>query len=226
MVNNLPTERLKKNTSDPSSKKWKIRHYLKPGDVGYLTYLHGILYSKEYGYDQTFEAYVANGLVEFVQNFSPDKDRIWLAEINNQIIGSIAIVKASKHEAQLRWFLVHPNHRGLGLGRELIKATLQFCKEHGYKTIFLWTTSELNVARYLYLSAGFRKTEEKTHQIWGKTITEERYDLHLRKAGTLEGANEQVEAEKTMSSKRKERIHAIRQKLDWLYCKPSWRIRG
>ena len=163
--------------SKPSSKKWTIRHYLKPGDIGYLTHLHGILYAKEYGYDITFEAYVAKGLAESVQSFSLDKDRIWLAETNNQIIGSIAIVGHSKLEAQLRWFLVHPNHRGLGLGRELIKAALLFCKEHKYKTIFLWTTSELNVARHLYLSAGFRKTEEKTHQIWGKTITEERYEL-------------------------------------------------
>ena len=34
---------------------WKIRHYLKPGDIGYLTYIHGIYYAKEYGYDQTFK---------------------------------------------------------------------------------------------------------------------------------------------------------------------------
>ena len=164
---------------NPSSKKWKIRHYLKPGDIGYLTYLHGILYAKEYGYNQTFEAYVANGLAEFVQSSSPDKDRIWLAEINDQIIGSIAIVRASKQEAQLRWFLVHPDYRGLGLGRELIKKALLFCKKHKYKTIRLWTTSELNVARHLYTSIGFKKTEEKTHEIWGKKVTEEKYDLHL-----------------------------------------------
>ena len=60
--------------------KWKIRHRIKHGDIGYLTYLHGILYAKEYGYDQTFEAYVAIGLAEFVQSFNPSKDRIWLAE--------------------------------------------------------------------------------------------------------------------------------------------------
>jgi len=72
--------------------RWDIRHRIKPGDIGYLSYLHGILYSKEYGYDETFEAYVASGLAEFVQSFSPDEDRIWLAETNGRIIGSIAIV--------------------------------------------------------------------------------------------------------------------------------------
>jgi len=159
--------------------KWEIRHQIKPGDIGYLTYLHGILYVKEYGYDKTFEAYVAGGLAEFVQSFNPDKDRIWLAEINGRIIGSIAIVGHSKVDAQLRWFLIHPDYRGLGLGRELIEEALLFCKEHRYKTVFLWTTSELSVARHLYISFGFRKTGEKTHEIWGKRITEERYDLHL-----------------------------------------------
>jgi len=159
--------------------KWKIRRHIKPGDVGYLTYLHGVLYVKEYGYDQTFEAYVAGGLAEFVQSFSHDEDRIWLVEANGRIIGSIAIVGHSKAEAQLRWFLVHPDYRGLGIGKELLKEALQFCKERKYKIIFLWTTSELTVAGHLYARLGFRKTEEKTHQIWGKTVTEERHDLYL-----------------------------------------------
>jgi len=165
--------------SNPSSRKWTMRHHLKPSDIGYLTYLHGILYAKECGYDQTFEAYVANGLAEFVQSFNPYEDRIWLAETNNQIVGCIAIVGASRLKAQLRWFLVHPDYRRLGLGRELMEKALLFCKERKYKTIFLWTTSELSAAHHLYTSVGFRKTQEKTHKIWGKEVTEERYDLHL-----------------------------------------------
>ena len=159
--------------------KFKIRHHIKPGDIGYLTYLHGILYSKEYGYDHTFEAYVASGLAEFVQSFNTDEDRIWLAETNGQIIGSIAIVRQSKADAQLRWFLVHPEYRGLGIGKELLKDALQFCKRHKYKNVFLWTTSELIEAGHLYTCFGFSKTVEKKHEIWGKKVTEERYDLHL-----------------------------------------------
>jgi len=159
--------------------KFEIRHHIKPGDIGYLTYLHGILYSKEYGYDHTFEAYVASGLAEFVQSFNTDEDRIWLAETNGHIIGSIAIVRQSKADAQLRWFLVHPEYRGLGIGKELLKDALQFCKRHKYKNVFLWTTSELIEASHLYTRFGFSKTEEKTHEIWGKKVTEERYDLHL-----------------------------------------------
>jgi len=159
--------------------EWKIRHHIKPGDIGDLTYLNGLLYAEECGYNQKFEAYVAYGLAEFVQKFSPDKDRIWLAETNGRIIGSIAIVGHSEVEAQLRWFLVHPDYRKLGIGKKLLEEALQFCKERKYKAIFLLTTSELVEAGRLYVRFGFGKTEEKTHEIWGKRVTEERYDLRL-----------------------------------------------
>lgn len=45
----------------------RIRSELKPGDVGYLTYLHGVIYASERGWDHTFEAYVARPLAEFAR---------------------------------------------------------------------------------------------------------------------------------------------------------------
>jgi len=170
----------KKSAPNPSRAKWKLRYHIRPGDIGYLTHLHGITYAKEYGYDHTFEAYVADGLAEFIRSCSPDKDRIWLAETNDQIVGSIAIVGHSKTEAQLRWFFVHPKYRGIGVGRKLLNEALHFCKERKYRTVFLWTTSDLSTAQQLYTGAGFKRTRMKTHRIWGRTITEERYDLDLR----------------------------------------------
>jgi N-acetylglutamate synthase-like GNAT family acetyltransferase len=158
---------------------WEIRHELKPGDIGYLIYLHGILYAKEYKYDQTFEVYVAHGLVEFVKSFNPYRDRIWLAEAEGRIIGAVAIVRTSKVEAQLRWYLIHPDYRGQGLGKILLQEALKFCKERKYASVFLWTASELTTASNLYLQAGFKKTEVKSHNVWGKFISEERYDLKL-----------------------------------------------
>ena len=180
MATNMHVRNRKKNPINLSPAKWKLRYHIRPGDIGYLTHLHGVAYAREYGYDQTFEAYVADGLAEFIRSFSADKDRIWLAETNDQIIGSIAIVGHSKVEAQLRWFFVHQKYRGIGMGRKLLNEALHFCREHKYRTVFLWTTSELSTAQHLYTIAGFKRTQKKTHQIWGRTITEERYDLDLR----------------------------------------------
>lgn len=159
-----------------TKQKRTVRNSIRPGDLGYLTFLHGIVYAEEYGYDVKFEAYVADGLANFIESFNPKKDRIWLAERNHQIVGSIAIVGRSDRTAQLRWFLVHPDYRGRGLGKRLLRTALRFCKRN-YSTVFLWTTSELDAARGLYLDAGFRKTRERRHRIWGKMIIEERYDL-------------------------------------------------
>jgi len=164
-------------TPQGKSKHWQIRSNLRPGDIGYLIYLHGILYAKEYGWDCTFEGYVAESLTKSIPSLDDSTARLWIAEINGKIIGSIGIVPDSNSEAQLRWFLVHPDQRGRGLGRELLKRALQFSLERGFKSVFLWTVSGLKIATHLYQVAGFRKTEEKTHQIWGKAITEERYEL-------------------------------------------------
>jgi len=165
--------------SEKNPKPWHIRSNLQPGDIGYIIYLHGTLYTKEYGWDHTFEGYVAESLARFALSFDPRKDRLWIAEMNGQMVGSIGIVGESNSEAQLRWFIVHPAMRGHGLGRDLLDSALQFCRDRGLKSVFLWTVSGLDAAAHLYQSTGFHRTEQKTHRIWGKTITEERYDLSL-----------------------------------------------
>ena len=85
-----------------------IRTDIRPGDIGYLIYLHGIVYAREYHLDYTFEGYVAAGLGEFAKSFDERKDRLWVAEDDNRIVGSIAIVGREDRSAQLRWFLVDP----------------------------------------------------------------------------------------------------------------------
>jgi GNAT superfamily N-acetyltransferase len=169
----------KKNGKSRSTKKWVVRTDFQPGDIGYLTFLHGSVYAKEYGYDHTFEAYVAEGFADFVCSFDPGTERIWLVEIKHQIVGCIAIVNHGRREAQLRWFFVHPDFRGHGIGTYLLTEAVAFCKQQRYETVSLWTTSELRTAHHLYIRAGFKKTEGKTHTIWGKRVTEERYELSI-----------------------------------------------
>ncbi len=156
-----------------------IRNELKPGDIGYITYLHGILYAEEYGFDTSFEPYVALPLCEFARADDRERQRIWIAEKNKTIIGSVAIVTHSTQEAQLRWLLIHPEHRGQELGKKLVKNAIEFSRNAGYDRVFLWTVSLLDAAAHIYRSFGFTKTEEKTHRIWGRYLTEERYDLTL-----------------------------------------------
>jgi GNAT superfamily N-acetyltransferase len=157
---------------------WLLRHDPRPGDLGAVVYLHGTVYAREYGFDPTFEAYVAGPLAEFVLRRG-ERDRLWIAEKGGHIGGCIAIVATSASEAQLRWFLVEPSARGSGLGRRLLDEAVAFCRGAGYGSVFLWTVSALTAAARLYRSVGFTKVEEQSGVRWGVEVVEEKYGLSL-----------------------------------------------
>ena len=157
----------------------QIHSGLRPGDLGYVIYLHGALYAKEYSLDHTFEGEVAAKMGEFAKQFDPQKDFFAVAEDEGEIIGSIAIHGLGEGRALLRWFLLHPNARGKGLGKRLLQDALNFCRERNFNTVNLWTISELTAAAHLYRQAGFRVVEENTREFWGGLHTEQRYELTL-----------------------------------------------
>lgn len=154
-----------------------IRTKLKPGDIGYIIYRHGYLYSKEYDYGIKFESYVAEGFAEFYKNYNPQLDRVWICEHKERIIGFLLLMHREERTAQLRYFLIEPEYRGIGLGRKLMNLYMEFFDECGYTKSFLWTTHELSAAAYLYKKAGFKLTETKNSLSFGKPITEQKYDL-------------------------------------------------
>ena len=157
-----------------------IRTTMEPGDVGYVIYLHGVLYAREYKLDRTFEGGVAQRYGEFAKQYDPKKDLFAVAELDGRIVGSIVIHGLADNVAMLRYFLLHPDVRGRGAGRELMSRALTFCRERGFRKVTLWTISELKAAAHLYRAFGFVCTHEKTHEFWGDTRTEQEYELILQ----------------------------------------------
>ncbi len=147
------------------------------GDLGYITYRHAVLYKEEYGLGPVFEEYLLEGLLAFSRSVQPGT--IWIAEDGDQIVGSIAMAGVDGETAQLRWFLIEPEYRGIGLGRRLMTVAMDHCREKGYRKVFLWTFSDLNAARHLYKEYGFHITEEHPNDSWKPGIVEERWDIVL-----------------------------------------------
>ena len=130
-----------------------------PGDMGWVVHRHGVLYAQEYGYDETFEALVAEIVAKFIQHYDAKRERCWIAEREGEIAGSVFLVAESKAVAKLRLLLVEPWARGLGIGARLVAECVRFARQAGYKKIVLWTQSELDAARHVYKKAGFHVIE-------------------------------------------------------------------
>ncbi len=150
----------------------------RPGDMGWVIQRHALIYASEWGFGPEFERYVLLGLAASLQSRSGRKG-LWIAEREGEALGSVGVVEATANQAQLRWLLVEPAARGLGLGRALVEQALAHCREHGFASVFLWTLRALEPARRLYASLDFSLAEEKPGLMGGQPHVEERWELRL-----------------------------------------------
>jgi N-acetylglutamate synthase-like GNAT family acetyltransferase len=171
----------------PTLSEVRIRTKLCPGDIGYITYMHGVLYSEEFKFGIGFEAYVAAGLAEFQKNYDPTRSRVWMCEYKNRIVGALVLVDRGS-SAQLRYFIIDPVCRGIGLGKKLMKLFMNFVHKCGYPHVYLLTTDGLPASAHLYTSQGFKLTEEKPGSpIFGRPVQEQRYDLDVVYRKVMQG---------------------------------------
>jgi DNA-binding MarR family transcriptional regulator/N-acetylglutamate synthase-like GNAT family acetyltransferase len=152
---------------------------LKPGDVGWIVHRQAVLYTREYGWDQTYEALVAEILGAFIKSYDPQRERSWIAEREGQVIGSVFVMQKTEDVAQLRLLYVEPSARGLGLGRHLVDECIRFTRAKGYKKLTLWTNDCLTAARKIYQAAGFKLLKEEKHHSFGKELVGQTWDLDL-----------------------------------------------
>jgi DNA-binding MarR family transcriptional regulator/N-acetylglutamate synthase-like GNAT family acetyltransferase len=149
------------------------------GDLGWVVQSNGALYAQEYGWDESYEALVAQIVADFVNTYDAKKERCWIAEKDGENIGSVFLVKKSETVAKLRLLIVDPKARGLGIGKRLVDECTRFARQAGYKKITLWTNSVLLAARSIYQKAGYELIKTDTHNSFGKDLVGETWELKL-----------------------------------------------
>ncbi len=143
---------------------------LKPGLIGQVGDLHSRYYVRQLGWSIDFEILVLRGLGDFADGYNPDKDFVLTAHADGNLVGSVFLLGRTAHPegAQLRFFLLDPAFRGLGIGSRLLSRTLEWCRSKGFASVFLWTVDDLPESRRLYEKVGFRVTERMHDERFSK----------------------------------------------------------
>jgi len=154
-----------------------IRNTLEPGDLGQVAALHGKVYSEEHDFGIGFEAYVMESLLEFYRVYNPKKDRVWVVESDGRMVGFVLIMHRPGNRAQLRYFILAKEFRGMGVGSRLMNEWMRFYTDSNYDAAYLYTTSGLDAAVNLYAKMGFRKISEMKSRNFGVRLLEQYYEL-------------------------------------------------
>ena len=153
-------------------------------DKDYIINSHYEIFSKEQQYDLSFKDFIAEKVNSIIER-ADERECIWILESNGKNSGSICIQKADDDTAQLGLFLIEPDVRGGGFGKQLVQTAIAFSREKGYKSIILYTNDKLASARGIYQKHGFQLKETKTIHVSNQELQEECWELPL----TLQNSN-------------------------------------
>lgn len=147
-----------------------------PGGLAKLCAMQAEYYAREWGFNHLYESVVASDIGEFLQRYNADRDFVQLVLQAGEVKGGIVIDSLDGKLAQLHWFILHDELKGLGAGKILIEAAMQFVKSKEIPQVYLTTFEGLSAARNLYENAGFILVEEQLASTWGRAVKEQRFE--------------------------------------------------
>jgi N-acetylglutamate synthase-like GNAT family acetyltransferase len=88
----------------------------------------------------------------------------WVASVEDQVVGTIALKDIGRREAALRKMFVAPAWRGKGRGvaKALLDTLLTWAEEKGLDAVYLGTTAQFLAAHRFYENNGFVEVPKHT----------------------------------------------------------------
>jgi len=89
-------------------------------------------------------------------------DKYWVALSNNEVIGTIGVVKIKTNFAVLKRMFLKKSFRGkiFGVSNLLLQTSINWCIENGIKQIYLGTMNQFKAAQIFYNKNGFKRISE------------------------------------------------------------------
>lgn len=109
------------------------------------------------------------------------RSALWVADYDDAIIGMVGVQQTSDHGAEIRRLRVHADYRRHGLGGELMRKALEFCRHHGYLKVTLDVRIERAPAIALFEKFGFQLN--RTREINGRKMLDFYVDLYRDPGG-------------------------------------------
>ncbi len=106
-------------------------------------------------------------LAELPGDYAEPRGGLVRALVNGELAGCCALRPLDNVDypmaCEMKRLFVRPQIRGLGLGRQLVEATLDTARRAGYACVLLDTLSDMEAARALYEEVGFEEIPPYYH---------------------------------------------------------------
>ena len=113
-------------------------------------------YAGSLGVDLSFQDFEAE-MADLAGEYGPPEGIIFLAESKAGLGGVVAVRPFEPGVAEMKRLYVAPEGRGLGVGKMLARAAVEFAREAGYRAIRLDTLAFMTEAIGLYEAMGFKR---------------------------------------------------------------------
>lgn len=110
--------------------------------------------------------------------FKDPASHFWVAEVDGQVRGMIAVARDEQETAEIRRLRVDKEFQESNLASVLVETAINHCKRHGYLKVVLNSRFERGAVLDIFTRSGFKHTRSK--ELHGREMLEFYLDIYQR----------------------------------------------